>query len=1258
MLRLAGENQWESWQNYTVPDPAKNLIWERSYEPIVGPNVTARQVITLTDAAGELLDPGLYLLEVTYPERDPEAQSDPFANPTQAVIVLSDNNLILKKSTAGESLAWLTDLQNGAPIADQPVRFYHGGAVRGEATTDVDGIALSDINLDPNNSWTPVIALSGTPGDPNFAAASSEWAQGIGPWDFSISGGYGVEPYQSYFYTDRPIYRPGQTVYWKGIIRQLVNDQYELPATTLPISVTVRDDQGETVATGSYTPSENGTINGEVTLAPEAVTGYYYIEARIQVAPDRTVYGGAGFQVAAYRKPEFAISVTSDQAEYYNGDTISVTVQANYFSGGPMANAPLTWRLLTEPYFFNWQDADGRYYSFTPYDPENEDYDPYRSAISSGMVQEGVGKTNADGSFVINLPADLSMTLQSQRWTIDVTVQSPTNQFVSGRTSMPVHKGEFYIGLSPRSYVARVGEETAIDLVTVTPQGFAYPGSEVAVTIYEFNWNSVYARSADGSFAWQTSVERTPVYTTSVLTARTGTATVTWTPETGGQYQIAATSTDDLGNRISSAGFIWVSGQGYVAWPRENNDRMELVADKELYAPGESAEILVPSPFTGTVEALITLERGGVLEARTATLTGNSETLAIPITTEHIPNIFVSVVVVKGIDASNPVPAMRIGYLQLNVDTAEKALTIAVTPSAATVEPGATVSYTLTVEDSAGTAVPNAEVSVALVDKAVLSLAQGDNRPLLDVFYYQRPLGVTTGASLNINRDRLSQQLSEGAKGGGGGGGGPGMIEVRENFPDIAFWRADLTSNENGVITFSVTLPDNLTTWTLAAKAITTDTLVGEATNDIVATKELQIRPLIPRFFTAGDRASISAIIRNTANEDIVEGTLTFDIVGSDVAFETNQETFAVAAGADTRIDLPVTVSSTVTEVVVFFEATVVDGPTIGDALRVHVPVVRYETPEVVGTSGTVPPEGRVEAIRLPADATDHGDLTITLEPSLAAGMRDGLRYLEHYEYECNEQTVSRFLPNLFTVRALNQLGIANAELERQLNFQLGVGVQRLVSRQNDDGGWGYWPGEESNAFITSYVLWGLANAAALDYSVPQRALDSAADYLDRQFQAPQEVTDNWMLNEMAFMNFVLSEMDKGDPGRAATLYDVRERLDYYGQALLAMSMANMQQNDAFGQQIQSLLDSLYGGNIERNRRLMARGKSRLVDTQHRHPHHEHGPGGLCAPRPQGAIAADGGALADERTRSRSLGDNPGERLGNHRTERLDGNER
>ena len=565
--------------------------------------MTGQEIVTLTNEVGDVLPPGLYLLEVEQPPA-PEAPVDPNANPAQALIILSNANLALKKSLTGDSLAWLTDLRTGEPLADQPVQFYLEQDAVSTATTDGDGIARTPIPLTQDNSYWPVRALVGEPGDANFAAVSSEWNNGIAIWDFGLNGGYSPEQYQLNFYTERPIYRPGQTVYWKGMVRVLEDAGYTLPPQGQIVSITVRDDRGNAVIANEYPISANGTVDGQVELADTAVTGYYYLEARIDLgdpaAGGRTVYGGVGFQVAAYHKPEFQIDVTSAQPDYVQGETVQINVQANYFSGGALGNAPVSWRLIANPYSFNWQNSPpDRYYSFTAYDPDQENVDPYVSGFY-GLVQEGKGMTAADGSFVIELPANLQNTTQSQLWLFDVTVQSSTNQFVSGSASVPIHNANFYIGLSPQEYVVNVGAESAVDIVTVTPQGEAYPGAALDVVVYEYEWNSVYARAADGSYRWETSVQRTPLVTTTTTTDHQGEALIAWTPTKAGQYQIVASGQDEAGNATNSATYVYVSttdSGSFVAWPRDNNDRIQLVADKQLYEPGDSAKILVPSPF-------------------------------------------------------------------------------------------------------------------------------------------------------------------------------------------------------------------------------------------------------------------------------------------------------------------------------------------------------------------------------------------------------------------------------------------------------------------------------------------------------------------------------------------------------------------------------------------------------------------------------------------------------------------------------------
>ncbi|MFN2200993.1 MAG: Ig-like domain-containing protein, partial [Caldilineaceae bacterium] len=668
-LRLAAMFEWQIPQDYVAPDAGVNTVWSRTYDTSGDTNVSIRQIITLTNEAGDELIPGAYFMQVEAPgilDTDGNALRD------QAAILITDTNLVVKKSINGPSLAWLTDLISGEPVADAPVSFYFDGEQIGSARTGDDGVAILGLDIPSDSSWLPVIAAAGEAGNDNYGMASSGWNSGIAPWEFGLSSGWSVGPLVGNFYTDRPIYRPGDTVNWKGIIRVLDGGSYELPPAGLPISVTIRNDIGTTVSQVVVTPNDMGTVNGSTTLSSEAGTGYYYLDATLDPAQANGNSTGVGFQVAEYRKPEFELSVQSAQPEYIHGDTVRIDVDASYFSGSPLADAPLTWRLIADPYTFSWSDEDGRWYSFSPYDPESDTYDPYRGIFSLGLVNEGSGVTAADGSYTIEVPADLSQSLSSQNWAFDVTVQSGTNQFVTGRVSVPVHRAQFYIGLSPSSYVVNAGEEASVDIVTLTPQAEAYPGAEIELVVYDFNWNSVYEQAADGTYRWETSVERTPVYTDTATTNHDGRAVLTWPTSKAGQYQVVASAKDDAGNPTTSAAFVWVSAASdgeYVSWPMENNDRIEIVADKTKYAPGDVARILVPSPFQGNTTALVTEEQTGVLNAEVRTLTANSEMLEIPITEQHIPNVYVSVLLVKGVDETNPYPAMRIGYVMLPVDT-------------------------------------------------------------------------------------------------------------------------------------------------------------------------------------------------------------------------------------------------------------------------------------------------------------------------------------------------------------------------------------------------------------------------------------------------------------------------------------------------------------------------------------------------------------------------------------------------------------
>ena len=301
------------------------------------------------------------------------------------------------------------------------------------------------------------------------------------------------------------------------------------------------------------------------------------------------------------------------------------------------------------------------------------------------------------------------------------------------------------------------------------------------------------------------------------------------------------------------------------------------VADAESYRPGDTASILVPTPFEAPFQVLMTVERGSILETRRFVAEEANPLVELPIESLYAPNVYVSFVIVKGVDLVETesgaveevgTPDVRIGMIQLNIEPVAQTLSVELTAdSQAVYKPGDEVELTVRSVDSEGRTV-DAEVGLAVVDKAVLNLAHPNVPSIVEGFYGERPLSVITGNSLLVlfNRisadleglieeaDRLAAELAIGGL-GGGGGAAPAQVEVRQEFPDTALWEGKIRTGASGETTVRFELPDSLTTWVADARAVTADTKVGQTQAELVVSKPLLVRPVTPRFFVAGDRA-------------------------------------------------------------------------------------------------------------------------------------------------------------------------------------------------------------------------------------------------------------------------------------------------------------------------------------------------------------------------------------------------------------------
>jgi uncharacterized protein YfaS (alpha-2-macroglobulin family) len=1094
----------------TAPPPGATEL-RRWQQPLTEGRLNQR-VLTVVDLDGEApLETGYYLLWSGGPS--------PMTTSYQ-MFVVTRTHLTLKRS-ATELTVWALDYATGTPVADLPLRaFTQSGRETDHARTDAQGLATLRIPPPERGPFENPYVVGEREGDAVFA--STGWL---------VTGGF---PYLrdliGSLTTDRPIYRPGETVYYQGVLRVDDDAKLSVPPRDPGAVLIITDTRGRELLRTPIMLDEFGSFYGDIKLDAEAQSGFYFIRAERQATRESFLF--QQFQVAEFRRPDFAVTVTPDRQNYVNGETITVTVSGRLFFGAPVPDAPVRWRVTTLPYSFSPPDFPT--YIFSDLDPRNGS-----GREVFGTRYEGRGRTNAQGTYTFAVPADVSGDPISQTFTIEATVTDANNQEVSNSTNVRVHKAALYAGVRPRQYVSNAGLPFGVDFVTVDITGKPVGGVALTVQLVLRRYHTVQVRDPDGEQRFQSTPDDRLIETRTLRTGADGRGELTFTPQEGGLFRIVAAGQDGAGNEFRSAGIVYVTAAGFVPWLITNDDRLSPVADKNEYAIGDVARVLVPAPFAGAV-GLVSIERQGVIARQVRTFESNSVVLEIPIERVYLPNVYVSVSLFRPPTDENPVPEFRSGFVELKVSTAAEKLTIALTPDKPVLGPRETVTFAIKVTDAEGKGVP-AELSLALVDEAILSLSDVPPANAFTVLYGQRGLGVQTAASNAVSLDVVAERAralqEEGGKGGGGGGGEDG---ARADFRFTADWQPALRTDADGNASLSVRMPDTLTTWRLTARAITVNSLAGMAETTIVTTKPLIVRPVTPRFFTAGDRPNLGAVVNNLTDTPLsVQVTLS----GEGIALEGGAtRSVQVDPGKEGVVAFSVTVPDAGTARVTWAAA----GGGHSDAVRLSIPIYPLTTPEVTASAGAVT-DRVTEVIRVPAQTADRPSrVDLDLWPSLIAALPETVRFLRDYPFESAEVTASRILTTI---------GLARAQGKTPDRGDLATWISRLYAGQRTDGGWGWWRTNPSDPAITAYVVLALVAARDLPTSVDADALNKAAGYLGAELDRTRPATAPLNPETRALMVYALASVTDRELGRVFALAERRDTLGPEGKALLALAM-------------------------------------------------------------------------------------------------------
>jgi alpha-2-macroglobulin len=968
-----------------------------------------------------LAGPGFYVVELASPKLGEAYLEGRTAYYTHTAALVT--NLVAHfKAGRESSLVWATALDSGQPVAGAQVAVSDcDGKPIWQGTTDAQGRAAIAQTLGEAKrcrNWPGGWFVSARVGQDRTFTLSS-WDSGIEPWRFNLPASEVWTPEIAHSVLDRSLFRAGDTVAMKHFIRRRSGSGFTLPPQeSLPNKVILTHVGSGQATTLPVTFDAQGIAETQWTIPREARLGAY----DISLGEGAEARHSGQFTVAAFRLPTMRAQIGLPQDTLVRASAVDVDVGVQYLSGGGASLQPVRLRSLVEPTayasaafphaaFANGNVKEGlsrddevsdSFYELEdgaePVEPV--DRQPLAHTQTATLDPAGAARLSVNG-----LP--LADTLQALRLELDYQDASGVTQTVSRRAML--WPGQRIPGIAITDWNAR--DALRYTLAVIDPAGKAVAGARVESDIYSVRAYSHRKRLIGGFYAYETTreVKRVAAGCAGETDAR-GQLVCEIAPPARGSLIVRVKTTDAAGHSVYAHRDMWVAGSDDAWFPGHDSDRMDVLPEQPKYEPGQIAELQVKLPFRSAA-ALVTVEREGVLDSFVVPLSAQSATVRLPIKSNYAPNVFVSVLAVRGrvgepaptalIDLGKP--AYKLGVASLRVGERGHALKVDVSTPQAVYKVRDQVPVTVQVARADGGRLPAAaEVALAVVDEGLLELAPNPSWKLLDAMMATRPWEVQTATA----QMQVVGKRHYGRKSLPPGGGG-GKLPTRELFDTRVLWQARVKLDGTGRAQVKVPLNDSLTSFRIVAVANAGSGFFGEGGTSIQTRQDVMLLAGLPPVVREGDRFAAEFTVRNGSDQP-QRVNLTPTLTANGTALAVSPQTVSLAPGEARSVNWPVTVPAGAGTLAWQLEATSKGG---SDALKLTQQVLPTVPTRVMQATLLQLDGSHTLNVARPADAmAGRGGVSVSAAPTLAGNLADMRAYMRAYPYTCIEQRVSRAL--------------------------------------------------------------------------------------------------------------------------------------------------------------------------------------------------------------------------------------------------------
>jgi uncharacterized protein YfaS (alpha-2-macroglobulin family) len=1032
-----------------------------------------REVITampLDDIEGGLTEPGLYVLTARPQDADAESWGP---RATQWMIV-SDIGLSGIEGTHGMTVM-ARSLDSAAPLQGLSLDLIaRNNSVLGTMTTDANGFAEFPAGLLRGNGGAEPTALVARDTNGGFVFLDL----GRAGFDFSdrgVEGHTAPGPVDVFAWTERGIYRPGETIH----ISALARNATDVHSVDLPLTfIVTRPDGVEDGRHVSASPVSGGHVV-DVVLPDNAMQGTWRIATHGDT--DAAPLAESLVLVEDFVPERMALDLSAPDTPVSSDGRMMLRAEGRFLYGAPAAGLALEGTIAAVP-TRSWDAAENYFFGLAE--------------------EEGTGRSVADltdldllsddGTAAISaeLPP-LPATTRLLRAEAIVRLREPGGRAVEDKLSRIIAPRGVMIGIDPQFADDAVDEnsEARFRIAAFDPDGTVTAAEPQPWRLERIERRYQWYRS-DGNWRYE------PADFTTLVAAGTmaldGAAPAELVlPVEWGRYRLSvggAGVTDPVASIQFDAGWF------VSASATDTPDGLEIALDRDSYVPGDVARLRVSPRFAG--ELILTIGSDRVLDTRSLTLSqsvvnaGGTE-FEIPVSADWGAGAYVTATLIRpGSAQDNRMPMRAIGVTWLAVDPGSRALAVSLEAPAQS-RPNGALRVPVSVPGAAGV---ETYVTLAAVDAGILSLT-GYEPPEPSGWYFgQRRLGLEY-------RD-LYGRLIDGSQGAlgrlrTGGDGGPQLNAdgARPDGPLVAFFSGPVLLDANGNAEISFDMPSFNGTVRLMAVAWN-DQALGQGMQDVIVRDPVVITASLPRFLAPGDATPLRLDIANT---DGPAGDYTLRIApGSGMLplVDIAQMPAAITLEAGGKAALSVPLEAVHVGVgALGIELTHPSGLTISQDVPLDVrpgamPVTRRYELDLAANGG---------ALTLGQDLLDEVQLagaSVTLDAARTRGLDTAalLMQLDRYPLGCVEQMASRALPLLYLSELQGRAGLAQ---DTGIATRIDAAIRRVLSHQNGSGGFGLWRANgASDLWLDSYIADFLTRARAEGHAVPETAMTVALDNL------------------------------------------------------------------------------------------------------------------------------------------------------------------